>query len=48
MRDKPTVVMMGLGYIGLMDELSIYDRNLTEDEITTLYGLEKGVQSLME
>lgn len=41
-------IYLGLGYIGLMDELSIYNRDLSEDEISTLYGLENGVKTLMD
>ena len=38
---------LGLGYIGLMDELSVFNRNLTAKEITILYGLENGVHTLL-
>ncbi|WP_298540142.1 LamG-like jellyroll fold domain-containing protein [uncultured Aquimarina sp.] len=41
-------IYLGLGYIGLMDELSIYNRNLTQKEITTLYTLENGVHTLLK
>ncbi|WP_299130404.1 LamG-like jellyroll fold domain-containing protein [uncultured Winogradskyella sp.] len=41
-------IYLGLGYIGLMDELSIYNRGLTSAEIKKLYELENGVQSLLE
>lgn len=41
-------IYLGLGYIGLMDELSIFNRDLTDEEITTLYGLEHGVHTLLE
>ncbi len=41
-------IYLGLGYIGLMDELSIFNRNLSDKEISILYTLEKGVQSLFE
>lgn len=41
-------IYLGLGYIGLMDELSIFKRNLTYTEINTLYSLQNGVHSLME
>ncbi len=39
-------IYIGLGYIGLMDELSIFNRNLTDTEITALYNLENGVHTL--
>ena len=41
-------IYLGLGYIGLMDELSIFNRALTEAEIKALYELDKGVQTLLE
>ncbi|MDJ0645636.1 MAG: hypothetical protein QNJ57_06570 [Flavobacteriaceae bacterium] len=41
-------IYLGLGYIGLMDELAIFNRSLTDAEITTLYALEKGVHALLE
>ncbi|CAL2078047.1 LamG-like jellyroll fold domain-containing protein [Tenacibaculum sp. 190524A05c] len=41
-------IYLGLGYIGLMDELSIYNRSLTDKEITALYQLENGVHSILK
>lgn len=41
-------IYLGLGYIGLFDELSIYNRNLTDKEIKTLYGLENGVKTILD
>ncbi|WP_103867208.1 LamG-like jellyroll fold domain-containing protein [Aquimarina sp. I32.4] len=41
-------IYLGLGYIGLMDDFSIFNRNLTNKEITTLYQLENGVQTILE
>ncbi len=40
-------IYLGLGYIGLMDELSIFNRDLTEKEILTLYNLNNGVHTLV-
>ena len=40
-------IYLGLGYIGLMDDLSIFNKSLTKEEITTLYNLENGVQSIL-
>jgi len=39
-------IYLGLGYIGLMDDLSIFNRALTAAEISTLYNLEQGVKEL--
>ncbi|WP_435625683.1 LamG-like jellyroll fold domain-containing protein [Flagellimonas sp.] len=41
-------IYLGLGYIGLMDDLSIYNRSLTDKEIATLYELENGVHTILE
>ena len=41
-------IYLGLGYIGRMDELSIFNRNLTVKEITALFELENGVHTIME
>jgi len=40
-------VMLGLSYIGLFDELSIFNRALTEKEVQSLYELKGGVPSLL-
>ncbi|MBQ0736223.1 LamG-like jellyroll fold domain-containing protein [Aquimarina celericrescens] len=40
-------IYIGLGYIGLMDELSVFNRVLTNEEILILYGLENGVHSVL-
>ena len=42
-----TVIALGLGYIGLLDELSIFGRSLDAGEVRTLYGLESGVTALI-
>ena len=44
---KDSVIALGLSYVGLLDELSIFDRALSPDEIRTLYTLDKGVVSLL-
>ncbi len=41
-------IFLGLSYIGLMDDLSIFNRELTTSEIKTLYSLENGVQTILE
>ncbi len=40
-------IYLGLGYIGMMDELSIFDRALTNKEIKVLYSLENGVHDIL-
>jgi hypothetical protein len=41
-------VYIGLSYIGLMDDLSMYNRNLTESEIKALSMLENGIHTILE
>ena len=40
-------IYLGLSFVGLMDELSIYDKPLTAQQIKTLYQLEGGVKSVL-
>src|SRR5262249_10526074 len=39
-------MMLGLSYIGLFDDLAVFDRALTDDEVGLIYRLEGGVKSL--
>lgn len=39
-------IMLGLGYIGRMDELAVFDRALTAEEIATVVQLPQGIASL--
>ncbi|MEL7147223.1 MAG: LamG-like jellyroll fold domain-containing protein, partial [Bacteroidota bacterium] len=40
-------ILLGLSYIGLMDELSIYNKTLSSAEIKTLYEMKEGAKSLL-
>jgi hypothetical protein len=40
------VIMLGLSYIGLYDDLAIFDRALTAEEVELVYRLDGGVRSL--
>ncbi|MEM8894351.1 MAG: LamG domain-containing protein [Bacteroidota bacterium] len=40
-------IFIGINFIGMMDELSIYNRPFSADEVMQLYGLEEGVKSLL-
>ncbi len=40
-------IYLGLSYIGLMDEVSIYNKHLSKEEIKGLYELENGVKELI-
>ena len=44
---EAAVIGLGLGYIGALDELSVFDRALEEPEIRALHGLAGGVGSLI-
>lgn len=39
-------IMLGLSYIGLMDDLAVFDRALTPDEIGKLFTLKNGMSEL--
>lgn len=39
-------IRLGVNYVGLFDELAIFQRELSAAEIKTLYGLKKGVAQL--
>jgi len=39
-------IFIGLNYVGLMDEVAIFDRGLTGEEVGMLYGLVEGVGEL--
>lgn len=41
------MIMIGLYYIGLYDDLAVFDRALTADEVSYLYRLDGGVSSLV-
>ena len=41
-------IYLGLSYIGLYDELSIFNKPLSETEISVLYNLENGMKALLE
>lgn len=40
-------ILLGLSYIGLFDDLSIYNKSLSKEEITTIYELKNGIKSIM-
>jgi hypothetical protein len=45
---KHAAIMLGLNYIGCIDELAIFQRELKDHEIQTLYGLPNGVSDLID
>ncbi len=40
-------IFLGLGFTGLMDDLSIFNRSLTEEEAQKLYHLKNGIKSIL-
>jgi hypothetical protein len=44
--DDPGSIRLGLSYVGLMDEVAAFDRELAADEVAALHGLEGGVADL--
>jgi len=44
---KKSNIFLGLGFTGLMDELSIFDKALTDDQALELYRLKGGVKSIL-
>jgi len=41
-------IMLGLGYIGFMDELAVFDKPLSAEEVQFIFELENGLKSLLE
>lgn len=41
-----TAIQLGVGYVGKFDDLSLFDRQLSPAEITTLFGLKRGASAL--
>lgn len=42
-----STIALGLSYIGLMDELSVFNRALSDDEVAALHALPQGVTGLL-
>ena len=41
-------IMLGLGYVGFMDELAIFDKALNIQEVQTVFQLKQGIKTLFE
>lgn len=46
--DNKAAIMLGLNYIGLMDDLAVFSRGLDSTEVKTLYGLQNGIRDLSQ
>lgn len=40
-------IMLGLSYVGLLDEISVFDKALSAEEVQELYALPKGVTAVL-
>lgn len=45
---KKGKIMLGLGYIGLMDELAVFDKSLNIKEVKTIFELKNGIKTLFK
>lgn len=43
---ESVALVLGAAYVGYQDDLAVFDRALTDDEVKQLYGLPKGIASL--
>ena len=41
-------IMLGLGYVGMMDELAVFDKSLNDQEVKSVYELKNGIKSLYQ
>lgn len=46
--EEKAKIMLGLSYVGLMDELTVFDKSLSDNEVKVVYELKNGVRSLFE
>ena len=44
---EQAMIGLGLSYIGLLDELSVFNRALTADEVSAVYRLDSCVSALV-
>ena len=40
------LLVLGASYVGHMDELGVFNRALSDAEVTQLYGLKDGIREL--
>lgn len=46
--EEKAKIMLGLSYVGLMDELSVFDKPLDDNEVKTVYELKTGIRTWFE
>lgn len=46
--EKNAKIMLGLSYVGLMDEITVFDKPLDANEVKTIYELKNGIKVLFK
>lgn len=46
--EEKAKIMLGLSYVGLMDELTVFDKPLSDNEVKVVYQLKNGIKTLLE
>ncbi len=46
--EEKAKIMLGLSYVGLMDELSVFDKPLNDNEVKYVFELKNGIKALFE
>lgn len=46
--EEKAKIMLGLSYVGMMDELCVFDKPLDDKEVNAIYEMKNGIKSLFE
>ena len=46
--EEKAKIMLGLSYVGMMDELCVFDKPLDDKEVKAIYEMKNGIKSLFE
>lgn len=46
--EEKAKIMLGLSYVGLMDELTVFNKPLNDNEVKMVYELKNGIKDLLE
>jgi hypothetical protein len=44
---EKATIRLGINYVGLMDEIAIFNRALSEEEINTIFQMKNGLKSML-
>jgi len=47
-KEENAKIMIGLSYVGMMDELTVFDKALDLDEVKSVYALKSGMKTIIE